>query len=317
MINKEEVDKTRRLLNTIIGRKVTNDTRECLRLYKATISTAYDTQAKTCGVKLVGDETEITAKCTRSMAQKVVGDVVWVAMPFSNARNAVVWGDSGLNVGGLIEYTGQTFTVLGKAAGVYLWTYNGQKYLQSKTTVAAVALPTYLTGNVIVEIQEESSTVTWLRLTYERDGVHTITNRVHQYSNSSFSDHLKSLLYMELGESDTSELFAQGYEGDYEMSGYIDTAMTNLVITITCGTLTVATFTASSYTVPQPIFVRITKLGVQFFVTIAVGNTVQNTNYNPNRALSAPIEFSFTGNYSEQSCTLHGREKIDMVGTLS
>lgn len=317
MINKEEVDKTRRLLDTIIERKITYDTRECLRLYKANITTVYDTQSKTCGVKLVGDKTEITAKCTRSMAQKVVGDVVWVAMPFSNARNAVVWGDSGLNVGGLIEYTGQTFTAFGKDAGIYLWTYNGQKYLQSKSTVAAVALPSYLTGNVLVEIQEESATVTWLRLTYERDGVHTITGRIHKYSNSGFSDHFNDLSWLELGESDTSELFAENYEGDYEMTGYIDTAVTNLVITITCGTLTVATFSAASYSVPQPIFVRITKLGTQFFVTIAVGNTIQNTNYNPNRALSAPIELSFTGTYSEQSCTLHGREKIDMVGTLS
>lgn len=317
MINKEEVDKTRRLLDTIIGRKITNDTRECLRLYKANISTVYDTQSKTCGVKLVGDDTEITAKCTRSMAQKVVGDVVWVAMPFSNARNAVVWGDSGLNVGGLIEYTGQTFTVVGKETGVYLWTYSGQKYLQGRTNESAVALPSFLTNNVIVEVQQEASNVWFVKLTYENAGLHTITRRVHALGVGNFNDRLNNLSYLELGESDTSELFDKNYEGDYEMTGYIDTAVTNLVITITCGTLTVATFSAASYTVPQPIFVRITKLGVNFFVTIAVGNTVQNTNYNANRQLTAPIELSFTGTYSEQSCTLHGREKIDMVGTLS
>lgn len=83
----------RRSIENVVRDVVKEETRSCFRVYKAIVVTAPNAQTKRCVVRLVG----LTATQTLSIPYSSdcsgvsVGDAVWVGVPFSNFKNAVVW----------------------------------------------------------------------------------------------------------------------------------------------------------------------------------------------------------------------------------
>lgn len=309
----------RNALNTIIGNKNREDTQDCLRIYKAKISTAYNAQTKKCGVKLNGDDIEISAQCTSFMAHKAVGDVVWVAMPFSNLRNAVVWGDSGFQVGGLPEIAQQTLTVWDLKAGVYLWTYAGTKKLRQNSSTTAVSLPSELTAPVVVTIQElygghyKTFSLDWQ---YPENVFNSIVGEFSRSYTSSFKKYVNmtnDFFYIVDGESYT--LISYTCKGDVELLGYIDTTLPDLTVNINGGTTTIASMSVSStYKYNTPICVKLSFSGEIVMTTIVIGSEVQTTAYYYN----SPEEISFVVTSSfEDSYTFLGTTKSKTFRSLT
>ena len=67
------------------------ETRDCLRLYKATVTMAAAVGGSEMGVKLVGDATELFLPYKSTVADAAVGSAVWVAKIYGSWRNAIVW----------------------------------------------------------------------------------------------------------------------------------------------------------------------------------------------------------------------------------
>ena len=69
--------------------------RSSVKAYKAVIVTApyqpNNSDRYYCGIRLMGDETEITVLCPPRLTDLVAGDFVWVIILFSSWKNAVVW----------------------------------------------------------------------------------------------------------------------------------------------------------------------------------------------------------------------------------
>lgn len=98
-MTEQDLVRIKNALDKMSGEVVTKETRDCLRVYKARVSTLPNASTGKCGVVLSGDTTEILASYTAFMANSAVGDIVWVAVPYNNLRNAVVWADSRLQTG--------------------------------------------------------------------------------------------------------------------------------------------------------------------------------------------------------------------------
>lgn len=67
------------------------ETRDCLRLYKATVTMAAAVGGSEMGVKLVGDATELFLPYKSTVSDAAVGSAVWVAKIYGSWRNAIVW----------------------------------------------------------------------------------------------------------------------------------------------------------------------------------------------------------------------------------
>lgn len=98
MGNLSDSEKIKRAIERVVENKIKTDTRSCLRLYKAVITTPPD--GSKCGVRLVGDDTELFLPYNNIIENSTAGSVVWVAVPFDDFRNAIVWATADLNVGG-------------------------------------------------------------------------------------------------------------------------------------------------------------------------------------------------------------------------
>lgn len=67
------------------------ETRDCLRLYKATVTMTAAAAGSEMGVKLVGDATELFLPYKSTVSDAAVGSAVWVAKIYGSWRNAIVW----------------------------------------------------------------------------------------------------------------------------------------------------------------------------------------------------------------------------------
>ena len=67
------------------------ETRDCLRLYKATVTMTATVSGSEMSVKLVGDATELFLPYKSTVSDAAVGSAVWVAKIYGSWRNAIVW----------------------------------------------------------------------------------------------------------------------------------------------------------------------------------------------------------------------------------
>ena len=67
------------------------ETRDCLRLYKATVTMTAAVGGSEMGVKLVGDATELFLPYKSTVSDAAVGSAVWVAKIYGSWRNGIVW----------------------------------------------------------------------------------------------------------------------------------------------------------------------------------------------------------------------------------
>lgn len=90
----EESAKIKRAVEGV-SRQVSEEvSRSSLRAYKVVVTTAPylgDDGKYYCGVKQIGDETEITVLCSPRMKNVAVDTINWVLVIFSNWRNAILW----------------------------------------------------------------------------------------------------------------------------------------------------------------------------------------------------------------------------------
>ena len=84
-----ESQKLQNLLRQEVKKIIDEETKECLRTKKATVTSAPN--GSTCSVRLVGDSTILTLPYSSKVSSVSVGDVVWVAYLYNDYRNAIVW----------------------------------------------------------------------------------------------------------------------------------------------------------------------------------------------------------------------------------
>lgn len=83
-----ESEKLKRAIQKVVREEIKAQTKDCLRIYKATVSTiAAD---GIIGVKLVANSTELTLPCSTSAASLALDAVAWVQTTANNFRNASV-----------------------------------------------------------------------------------------------------------------------------------------------------------------------------------------------------------------------------------
>ena len=81
-----------RLAIESIAREVCQkETRDCLRLYKATVTVTAAEGGSEMGVKLVGDSTDLFLPYKSTVSDATLGSTVWVAKIYGSWRNAIVW----------------------------------------------------------------------------------------------------------------------------------------------------------------------------------------------------------------------------------
>ena len=91
-----ESEQIERAIRGVVKKIIEEETRDCLRVKKAIVTTAPDANTGLCGVKLVGDDTEIMIPYSSVVASASEGDAVLVAVIYNSMRNAVVWQTSPL-----------------------------------------------------------------------------------------------------------------------------------------------------------------------------------------------------------------------------
>ena len=91
-----ESEQIERAIRGVVKKIIDEETRDCLRVKKAIVSTAPDENTGLCGVQLVGDNTELLIPFSSAVASASVGDAVLVATIYNSMRNAVVWQTSPL-----------------------------------------------------------------------------------------------------------------------------------------------------------------------------------------------------------------------------
>ena len=90
----EESAKIKRAVEGVSRQVAEEVSRSSLRAYKVVVTTApyLGNDGKYyCGVKQIGDETEITVLCSPCMKNVAVDTINWVLVIFSNWRNAILW----------------------------------------------------------------------------------------------------------------------------------------------------------------------------------------------------------------------------------
>lgn len=102
----DEAKKLKKTIVKIASEQILAQTKDCLRLYKATVATAVVTVGDTIGVKLVGDETILNLPFSNAAGSATVNSVVWVQVIANNFRNAIVVATDDItfrNSGGMID----------------------------------------------------------------------------------------------------------------------------------------------------------------------------------------------------------------------
>ncbi len=84
-----ESETIRNYIKQIIIETVREETKDCIRAYKAKIITAPNKNL--CTVRLNGEKENLTIPYSSKMAYAKTGDIVWVAVLFGDFRNAIVW----------------------------------------------------------------------------------------------------------------------------------------------------------------------------------------------------------------------------------
>lgn len=84
----KESQKLKSMLESVVAEVVKTYTKECFRVYKATITGKSST---TFTVQLVGDTNSLTLPFSSKVANAPIGSVVWVATIYNDFRNAIVW----------------------------------------------------------------------------------------------------------------------------------------------------------------------------------------------------------------------------------
>ncbi len=79
----------RDLIKSIVRDVVKDETRSCLRTYKAKIISAPN--GVNCSVQLIGEDSTLVVPYSSKMSTAAVGDIVWLAVPFGSFKNAIVW----------------------------------------------------------------------------------------------------------------------------------------------------------------------------------------------------------------------------------
>ena len=86
-----QADEIRKALNPYIKRIVEEQTKECLRTYKAKVIVKPNQTTGKCGIQLIGQDQVLQLPYSTAVASVGVGDMVWVATTYNSWRNAVVW----------------------------------------------------------------------------------------------------------------------------------------------------------------------------------------------------------------------------------
>lgn len=110
-----ESERLKRAITPVIENIANKATESALRMYKATVVALPNNG--TVGIKFVDDNTTLDLPYNSGLSF-VVGDIVWVAVLYNDMRNAIVWGDSSLNVTNLtntVQTVPQTLTTEQKA----------------------------------------------------------------------------------------------------------------------------------------------------------------------------------------------------------
>lgn len=84
-----ESQSIKKSLVKLIRQVVQDETKDCFRTYKATVTSAPN--GSTCSVQLIGQDTTLTLPYSSKVASVSVGSVVWVGVIFNDFRNAIVW----------------------------------------------------------------------------------------------------------------------------------------------------------------------------------------------------------------------------------
>ena len=90
----ENAKELKRMMKTIIKEVVQEETKACLRVYKATVIAAPYTdpqRGSVCQIRLSGDSSVLTVPYSSKVQSMSVGDLVLVAPTFGSMRNAIVW----------------------------------------------------------------------------------------------------------------------------------------------------------------------------------------------------------------------------------
>lgn len=110
-----ESERLKRAIKPVIENIANKTTESALRMYKATVAALPNNG--TVGIKFVNDNTTLDLPYNSGLSL-AVGDIVWVAVLYNDMRNAIVWGDSSLNVTNLtntVQTVPQTLTTEQKA----------------------------------------------------------------------------------------------------------------------------------------------------------------------------------------------------------
>lgn len=86
-----ESNKLKQAMLPFLRKVIAQETKECLRVYKARVTTAPNASTGDCGVTLVGQSTELLLPYSTAINGVTVGEMVWVATTYDSWRNAVVW----------------------------------------------------------------------------------------------------------------------------------------------------------------------------------------------------------------------------------
>ncbi len=79
----------RRMIEAVARDVVKEETRACLRVYKATV--VMPPSGDVCEVRLTGDDTVLALPYSSAVASVTVGETVLVAVIYGSMRNAIVW----------------------------------------------------------------------------------------------------------------------------------------------------------------------------------------------------------------------------------
>lgn len=84
-------NKLKQALLPFLEKVINEKTKECLRTYKAKVTTAPNQETGKCGITLMGQKTELLLPYSTAVKNVSVGDMVLVATTYNSWRNAVVW----------------------------------------------------------------------------------------------------------------------------------------------------------------------------------------------------------------------------------
>lgn len=84
----------KRMIQSLVRDEVRNQTKNCFRVYRATVIQPPFQDPKmgmVCKVRLVGDQTVLTIPFSSKVAFMRIGDMVLVATTYNSFQNAIVW----------------------------------------------------------------------------------------------------------------------------------------------------------------------------------------------------------------------------------